>query len=636
MYEVDKIQYLQIGVEGESNAMKLEIDVSAWAEEYPDAAFHILFKPYNSETAYPQEITYDHEKKVIEWTVGLGATAIVGVGYTEIRAQDEANNIVKKTRIIPTAVENSVSGLDTTPPSPEQGWVTEVLNAKTAAEAAQDAAEDAQEAAETAQGLAEDARDAAQAAAGNFQGLTANVTGLAAGASPTIEVTHSEGGLYNMAFGIPKGDKGDKGDQGDPAPAEQVVPAVDDWLDDHITNPSNPPLDTSLSLSNAAAPANLVGDLKSALSTGMWGIDANWARGKIENGAYSGNDYYKVATQQPVHFEVGDIITIATGYKCSVWIITSNSYFDIGWQTGEYAISVTGDYMLCVTSDPAPESAITDISLYTSKLKRTDNAQNQLNNILKYIRDKIEPNFDPGKNLFNKTFVSSNYLVNHDYGVLVYNANNSASDFIRVYNGETIYKKKCNNWYVALYNLDFSYAGSLANANDVTIPQDGYIRVTVANADIDDAIIARTSALPQASDCKSSMIDRVARKEIEEMKTWSNTIETVASMEEIRDISSHALGSVDLSEYAFASIRINNTLGVPCTMNLYDDRIGASTNWMMRPDGSFVSVNIPAGSSIITDDDLKELPYLKLFRPIIIASSAPTSGYITIQIVGRK
>lgn len=34
---------------------------------------------------------------------------------------------------------------------------------------------------------------------------------------------------------------------------------ADEWLSEHITNPSNPPLDTSLSLANAAAPANLLG-----------------------------------------------------------------------------------------------------------------------------------------------------------------------------------------------------------------------------------------------------------------------------------------------------------------------------------------------------------------------------------------
>ena len=38
--------------------------------------------------------------------------------------------------------------------------------------------------------------------------------------------------------------------------------AVDTWLSENITNPSNPPLDRSLSLSNACAPADMVGDIK--------------------------------------------------------------------------------------------------------------------------------------------------------------------------------------------------------------------------------------------------------------------------------------------------------------------------------------------------------------------------------------
>lgn len=48
--------------------------------------------------------------------------------------------------------------------------------------------------------------------------------------------------------------------------AAQIESAVDDWLDENITNPSSPPLDRSLSLSNAAAPADLVGDLNSAIN----------------------------------------------------------------------------------------------------------------------------------------------------------------------------------------------------------------------------------------------------------------------------------------------------------------------------------------------------------------------------------
>ena len=41
--------------------------------------------------------------------------------------------------------------------------------------------------------------------------------------------------------------------------------AVDTWLSQNITNPSNPPLDRSLSLSNACAPADMVGALQNEL-----------------------------------------------------------------------------------------------------------------------------------------------------------------------------------------------------------------------------------------------------------------------------------------------------------------------------------------------------------------------------------
>ena len=47
---------------------------------------------------------------------------------------------------------------------------------------------------------------------------------------------------------------------------EQIETAVDSWLDENITNPSNPPLDRSLTQDSAAAPADLVGSLKSAIN----------------------------------------------------------------------------------------------------------------------------------------------------------------------------------------------------------------------------------------------------------------------------------------------------------------------------------------------------------------------------------
>lgn len=47
--------------------------------------------------------------------------------------------------------------------------------------------------------------------------------------------------------------------------AAQMSSTVDDWLEENITNPSSPPLDRSLTLANAAAPADLVGTKADAI-----------------------------------------------------------------------------------------------------------------------------------------------------------------------------------------------------------------------------------------------------------------------------------------------------------------------------------------------------------------------------------
>lgn len=61
-----------------------------------------------------------------------------------------------------------------------------------------------------------------------------------------------------------QGPVGPQGAQGEAAPAATVTTAVDAYLTENFTNPSNPPLDRTLLSSSSAAPADLVGDLKSA------------------------------------------------------------------------------------------------------------------------------------------------------------------------------------------------------------------------------------------------------------------------------------------------------------------------------------------------------------------------------------
>lgn len=399
-------------------------------------------------------------------------------------------------------------------------------------------------------------------------------------------------------------------------------------------------VDSSLSISGAAADAKVTGDavsdLKSDLDTGYHRVDAVWARGKIENGQYTDSDYRRVATVSAIPLKFGDIFSIAEGYRYQLTLKTAESYFTTDWINQDLSISRPGEYLICIASDPDSSEYITDIEHFISKLTHSDNSQRKISVIDSFIRRYVMSGLEPGKNLFNRDAVEDGRLLDRNTGVVVPSANNVVSDFIKVKAEETIYKRNCSNWYACLFDNNYNYVGLLPNSNDVSITQDGYIRVTVAKTNIETAVISRIYPLPDASDYHPSFIDRSVRKEVEEMSTWSNTVETLVSQMEIRDANYHAAGSIDISKYAFVSLRISNDLSVPCTMNFYDDRNSTSSMWMSRPDGSFVSVNIPAGVSIITADDFKELPYMKLLRPIITPASAPESGTITIQIVGRK
>ena len=50
---------------------------------------------------------------------------------------------------------------------------------------------------------------------------------------------------------------------------KDTTKAVSDYLDEHLTNPTNPPLDTSLEIAGAAADSKATGDKLSELKEGL-------------------------------------------------------------------------------------------------------------------------------------------------------------------------------------------------------------------------------------------------------------------------------------------------------------------------------------------------------------------------------
>lgn len=145
--KVDNLYYLQIGVQGENMANEVKMDVSEWVEKYPNGHLYILFKRYNDQYGYPVATTY--EDGILTWTPSVADTSVPGVGYAEVRLMDAENDIVKKSRILPTVVENSVTGNEGGEvPSPFQEWTNQVL---AAAELVTDSLEEAVEAADRAE-----------------------------------------------------------------------------------------------------------------------------------------------------------------------------------------------------------------------------------------------------------------------------------------------------------------------------------------------------------------------------------------------------------------------------------------------------------------------------------------------------
>ena len=132
-FEVNKLQYLDIGQEGETGATRILIDMKEWVDElneygYEDPCCHVLFKPYNQNV--PVEVgSWNSETGILTWLVTTAATAVAGLGYTEIRAfNHQTDGLLKKSKVIPTTVHPSVSGVEGgIPPAPYDDWLNQIL-----------------------------------------------------------------------------------------------------------------------------------------------------------------------------------------------------------------------------------------------------------------------------------------------------------------------------------------------------------------------------------------------------------------------------------------------------------------------------------------------------------------------------
>lgn len=146
---------------------------------------------------------------IIKVSIGESRKSVFwGNGYV-VRSMTDA--IVDEENVIPSLDEllAQIAAAESAAKAANQA-ASAANSAATSARQAASAANTNASAANSAANAATSAASAASAAATKIDDMTITATGLAAGAVPTVELTEV-GGHYNIALGLPKGDKGDPG-----------------------------------------------------------------------------------------------------------------------------------------------------------------------------------------------------------------------------------------------------------------------------------------------------------------------------------------------------------------------------------------------------------------------------------------
>ena len=128
------------------------------------------------------------------------------------------------------------------------------------------------------------------------------------------------------------------------------------WLTANITNPSNPPIDKSLTVGNAAADSRVVGDMFKNLNTvnGRVTIDS-FENGNVDltsTGLKYSNNPNRVRTKSgtTIPLKAGDIIRLKDYSKYSILILWADQSWRVGWVTHEFCVPRDGEFGLNITT----------------------------------------------------------------------------------------------------------------------------------------------------------------------------------------------------------------------------------------------------------------------------------------------
>ena len=304
MLNVNDVNQIYLGCQGENLARTIIIDVKPWLVAYPGGTVAIWHKRNGAQEATATGAVFDSEDGTITWRPTGTDTYVFGEGEAEIRLS--VGNVIKKSRTIKTDVAKAVTGKDgEVLVSGWQGFLDAIQRAagvaitkngilrfainsqghlilsytedvpipaedgdETTEEAevvwidkdlgAVDAYAEAVEAGYTgtrAEWLLEvgSVKENAQAAAGSATAAEGSATAAAGSAT-------AASGSATAAAGSATSAAASAADA-----LQHTQSVIENWLGNNIDPATGYALDRTLELSNAAAPADMVGDLNSEI-----------------------------------------------------------------------------------------------------------------------------------------------------------------------------------------------------------------------------------------------------------------------------------------------------------------------------------------------------------------------------------
>ena len=132
MFEIGKLPSLDLGYQGENKVRTIDIDMTAWLEEYPGAKVALMVKRPDEDVYYPAGRM---EGTVLLWVIDRADRQYAGRGEAQVILKGE-DDVELRTRVVKTKISPSLSGTEVEAPPPYATWVGGVLDAAAQAEAA--------------------------------------------------------------------------------------------------------------------------------------------------------------------------------------------------------------------------------------------------------------------------------------------------------------------------------------------------------------------------------------------------------------------------------------------------------------------------------------------------------------------